>query len=184
MGAEKQQKPVSKKAKYVNEVGTLEKLIEPSAVIHETEETIIVGRNSPLKVPDNNPFKRIKLAEMPSFQTVESQVSVVTEVESLDTLCVSPDSLTLEVPDEEFPWKIKPSGVVLCETKRISEEASGVTREENLDVLCLTSQSQESVNSKPNKLVSGGKRKVKKKNEKIKSSEIKNSSILNFFSRV
>ncbi|KAF3437202.1 hypothetical protein FNV43_RR19955 [Rhamnella rubrinervis] len=180
---EKKQEPVPKKAKYVNEVGTLEKLIEPSVVIRETEETTIVERNSPLKVPDNNPFKRIKLDEMPSFQMVESQVSVVTEIESLDTfLCVSPDSLTLEVPDEEFSWKGKPSGVVLCETKRISEVASGVTQEENLDVLRLTSQSQESVNSKP--IVSGGKRKLKKKSEQLKSLETKNSSILNFFSRV
>lgn len=169
-GTEKKHEPVSKKAKTVNEVGTLEKLIEPSVVIHKTKETAIV-ESSPLKVP-NNPFK-----------TLESQVSVATEVETTDTLFISPHM----VPDEEISRKRKPSGVVLCETESITEEASGVTQEQYLDVLCLTPQSQESVNSNPYKLSTSGKKKGKSEKLKSKScmnSLTKNSSILNFFSRV
>lgn len=181
---EKKQKPVSNENKYSNEAGALQKLIAAS-VIHETEETKGVGSCFPLKVPDNNPFKRRKFEEI-SLDQMGSQVSE--GIEGLDTLYVSQSSVTMEGLDtqleKDFCKKRKGNdGPNLCQTIiDDNEEASKLTKDENLDILCLNCQSQESVNSKSTKVVTDSKGNIKQNNSK--SLERKSCSILNFFSRV
>ncbi|GFS32354.1 5'-3' exonuclease family protein [Actinidia rufa] len=126
--------------KYSNEAMKLEKLVSPLSTQSIEESTKITDEIS-LKAPDNNPFRKRKLAELEldQLENVTEQLSVVTEAEKM-----------------EISW-VKP-------------------------------ESQESVDSKPIKMMmTDGKRRAK--SEKLKrdnclNSENKKSSILNFFCRV
>lgn len=144
--------------------------------------------NIPLKVPDNNPFKRRKFDQNHSDQ-IGSQVSCSTQVEDLDNSAISNSTnIYQEVRENGVSRKRKIEEVTLYEVEKVSEQISVVTKEENSEVLCLVSESQESVNSKASKITGGGKMKGKigklKTNSVSKSSDTKKNSILNFFSRV
>lgn len=183
------QNTVSNKAKCTKKVEALEKLVV-SSPIHETIETTVVITNSPLKIPDNNPFKRKRLDQTHSNQR-RDQVSEATHVEvSNSSSTISTDNVSHEVPESfVVSRKRKLEETTLC----ISEQVSGVTQEENSEVLRLVSESQESVKSKVNKVIgitknkiSGGKRKGEtgKLSSSSNSSNTKKTTILNFFSRV
>ncbi|GMP32969.1 hypothetical protein CsSME_00006494 [Camellia sinensis var. sinensis] len=96
------------------------------------------------------------------------------------------DKIHLKVPDNNPFRKRKLVEVELDQCENVTEQVSEVTEVENSEILCVTPESQESVDSKPIIKTSDGK--MRAKNEKLKrrncqSSENK-SSILNFFSRV
>ncbi|PSR84696.1 Exonuclease [Actinidia chinensis var. chinensis] len=126
--------------KYSNEAMKLEKLVSPLSTQSIEESTKITDEIS-LKAPDNNPFRKRKLAELEldQLENVTEQLSVVTEAEKM-----------------EISW--------------------------------VKTESQESVDSKPIKMMmTDGKKRAK--SEKLKrdnclNSENKKSSILNFFCRV
>ncbi|KAJ9676858.1 hypothetical protein PVL29_022054 [Vitis rotundifolia] len=133
-----EQRPVIEETKYLNEAVALQKIMFPSEV-HGMLENKITQDETPLKIPDNNPFKKRKLNEiyLDQMPSITEQISVVVDVD-------------------------------------------------NSDIMCVALESQESVDSKPNKVAD---RKATGKNEKrkrsdCKSSESKKNSILNFFSRV
>lgn len=133
-----EQRPVIEETKYLNEAVALQKIMFPSEV-HGMLENKITQDETPLEIPDNNPFKKRKLNEiyLDQIPSITEQISVVVDVD-------------------------------------------------NSDIMCVTLESQESVDSKPNKVAG---RKAISKNEKrkrsdCKSSESKKNSILNFFSRV
>ncbi|WKA08033.1 hypothetical protein VitviT2T_025795 [Vitis vinifera] len=133
-----EQRPVIEETKYLNEAVALQKIMFPSEV-HGMLENKITQDETPLEIPDNNPFKKRKLNEiyLDQIPSITEQISVVVDVD-------------------------------------------------NSDIMCVTLESQESVDSKPNKVAD---RKAISKNEKrkrsdCKSSESKKNSILNFFSRV
>ncbi|PON62149.1 XPG/Rad2 endonuclease [Parasponia andersonii] len=181
---EKKQNTVANETKYTNKVEALQKLVVPSK-IHERMETTAVITNSPLKVPNNNPFKRQKSDQTHSNQRMD-QVLDATHAEVFDNPTISTD-----IPGSVIASrKRKLEETNLC----ISEQVSGVTQEENSEVLCVVSESQESVKSKVNKMsgiiknkISGGKSKGetgKVKSSNSNNSGIKKSSILNFFCRV
>ena len=132
------QRPVIEEAKYLNEAVALRKIMFQSEV-HGTLENRIAQDETPLKIPNNNPFKRRKHNEicLDHIPSITEQISVVTDVD-------------------------------------------------NSGIMCVTLESQESVDSKPKRVAD---RKVSSKKEKLKrsdckSSERKKNSILNFFSRV
>ncbi|XP_050258721.1 exonuclease 1 isoform X1 [Quercus robur] len=180
--AEKQMS-VSNEGKYLKEAAALEKLVMPLE-IHKTVDSSMVQNRNPMKVPDNNPFKKMKCDEiqLDQVESMTEQVSVAIDVENFDVLCVTPYSSTpLEVFDKSSR-KRRLSDICSDQT---AEQVSGITEVEDPDILCINLESQESVNSKPIKATDGKRRGKTEKSKKsnCKSSENKNS-ILNFFSRV
>ncbi|XP_034216747.1 exonuclease 1 [Prunus dulcis] len=181
-GPTERQNPVSNENKYLNESAALAKLIVPSTN-NVTVESTIAPNTIPLKVRHNNPFKKRK-DDVHSDQigSKTKQVSSEAEVEISDTLNVSPSNIKTKVVNN-VPSRKRKNDIILEHVESIGEEVSVVTEIESSDILCVTPESQGSVNSKLPK----GKRIVK--NEKLKRSSFKssgnkNSSILNFFSRV
>lgn len=171
--------PILNEEKYINKVEALQKLIMPSTV-HEVIETTTVT-DIPLNVPDNNPFKRWKFDQNHSDQ-IGSQVSGSAQVEDLDNSVISNGTnISQKVLENGASRKRKLEDLTVHKVEKVSEPISVVTKEENSEVLCMVSESQESVNSKANKIAGGGKRKGKIGS---KSSDTKKSTILNFFSRV
>ncbi|XP_059644515.1 exonuclease 1 [Cornus florida] len=87
-----EEKPIVKERKLLtNEDVELEKLVFPSN-IGATEENETVADKIPLKVPNNNPFRKRKadddevhLDELESVVTKQQEVSVVTDVDNLET---------------------------------------------------------------------------------------------------
>ncbi|GMN46284.1 hypothetical protein TIFTF001_015476 [Ficus carica] len=177
--------PILNEEKYINKVEALQKLIMPSTV-HEVIETTTL-MDIPLNVPDNNPFKRWKFDQNHSDQ-IGSQVSGSTHVEDLDNSVISNGTnISQKVLENGASRKRKLEDLTVHKVEKVSEPISVVTKEENSEVLCMVSESQESVNSKANKIAGGGKRKGKigkLKSSISKSSDTKKSTILNFFSRV
>lgn len=175
--------PILNEEKYINKVEALQKLIMP---VREVIETTTVT-DIPLKVPDNNPFKRRKFDQNNSNQ-IGSQVSGSTQVEDLDSSVISNGTnISQKVLENGASRKRKVEDLTVHKVEKASEPISVVTKEENSEVLCMVSESQESVNSKANKIAGGGKRKGKigkLKSSISKSSDTKKSTILNFFSRV
>lgn len=175
---------VSNEGKYLKEAAALEKLVMPLE-IHKTVDSSMVQNRNPMKVPDNNPFKKMKCDEiqLDQVESMTEQVSVAIDVENFDVLCVTPYSSTpLEVLDKSSR-KRRLSDICSDQT---AEQVSGITEVEDPDILCINLESQESVNSKPIKATDGKRRGKTEKSKKsnCKSSENKKSSILNFFSRV
>ncbi|XP_065634834.1 exonuclease 1 [Quercus suber] len=181
--AEKQMS-VSNEGKYLKEAAALEKLVMPLE-IHKTVDSSMVQNRNPMKVPDNNPFKKMKFDEiqLDQIESMTEQVSVTIDVENFDVLCVTPYSSTpLEVLDKSSR-KRRLSDICSDQT---AEQVSGITEVEDPDIFCINLESQESVNSKPIKATDGKRtgKTEKSKKSNCKSSENKKSSILNFFSRV
>ncbi|KAK7844722.1 exonuclease 1 [Quercus suber] len=169
--------------KYLKEAAALEKLVMPLE-IHKTVDSSMVQNRNPMKVPDNNPFKKMKFDEiqLDQIESMTEQVSVTIDVENFDVLCVTPYSSTpLEVLDKSSR-KRRLSDICSDQT---AEQVSGITEVEDPDIFCINLESQESVNSKPIKATDGKRtgKTEKSKKSNCKSSENKKSSILNFFSR-
>ena len=168
----------------MKEAAALEKLVMPLEIRKTVDSSMVKNRN-PMKVPDNNPFKKMKCDEiqLDQIESMTEQVSVAIDVENFDVLCVTPYSSTpLEVLDKSSR-KRRLSDICSDQT---AEQVSGITEVEDPDILCINLESQESVNSKPIKATDGKRRGKTEKSMKSnsKSSENKKSSILNFFSRV
>lgn len=169
--------PVLDENACLDEVAALAKLIVQSKN-NGTMEGAMAPKAIPLKVPLSNPFKKRK-NEIRSDQTgsenTKQTSNAAPEVEAL--------GMKVKVLDNGPSRKRKVDAVHLDHIVSVSERVSGVTEMESSDIVCITPESQESVNSKLPK----GRRVVK--NEKVKrssckSSGSKNGSILNFFSRV
>ncbi|GLU18314.1 hypothetical protein SLE2022_346200 [Rubroshorea leprosula] len=176
IGTERGQDPVSTGRQHFNDAG-LERLIL-SAKVKETKESATVFYDTPLNIPNNNPFKKRKLDELDitGIKDVTEQTSDKNNNEQFEILCVSPDEAQLS--------KRKQNEISFSQGESFSEQISLVTEVESSEVLCFNTESQESVNSKPKRVSNGsgrGKKGLKKDN--IKSSQTKNT-ILNFFSRV
>lgn len=142
----------------------------------EAVQTTSVTTHIPLKIPNNNPFKRRKTDQTQSTQTV-------TQVEEEED-----DVLDSSLVEEGDLADIKFEEITFHQTETTVEEIPYSTNKEESEVLTVGFESQESVNSKPNsKITSGAKRKGrfgKIKNSNSKSSGTKSSSILNYFSLV
>ncbi|XP_050378637.1 exonuclease 1 isoform X2 [Argentina anserina] len=175
------QNPVSDEKKYLKEATALGKLIVPSTK-NEMVESTTVPINVPLKVRASNPFKKMK-QETKSDQIGSNtkQVSIASEVEILDNLCASTSNIS-SIVLVDSPRKRK-NDIHLddIESDSSQEQVSVVTSTQLETSGVVTSESQESVNSK----LSKQKRMVK--NDKLKSNSCstnKKGSILNFFSPV
>ncbi|XP_019443270.1 PREDICTED: exonuclease 1 [Lupinus angustifolius] len=173
------QELISDKDKYSDEAFTLQKLIMPLRTIENT----ILSDDTPLKFPNNNPFRLRKAEEISLVQTENTMenVSFVNSVEYID-LCMSQDSF--EEGSENISRKRKFEDICLDQLQTSDEQISGVTEVENSDILCLT---QGSVSSKTRKSANlKGKYESKKvsKRSKCKKTVSGNGTILNFFSRV
>ncbi|MED6194867.1 hypothetical protein PIB30_032523 [Stylosanthes scabra] len=178
---------VSDIEKHSGEELALEKLIMPLETNEALEKTII-SDDTPLKVPNNNPFKIMRTEET-SFsvqtddKTTSEKVSVASNVEYID-LCTPPDSFEEEKESQNLPRKRKFQNI--CSDKPVS----GVTQEEpDSDVICLNVESQGSVNSKTSKKNGAGLKgrcgsEKQSKKGKFKQALAGNRTILNFFSRV
>ncbi|CAI8594959.1 unnamed protein product [Vicia faba] len=191
---------LSDKEKYSNEALALQKLIMPLGT-NETMKKTITGDKTPLKVPNNNPFRIRKHKE----ETVE-EISIVSSVENIDLDGYMSPSNSLEkgskneeisvVSSVEYidldnymspqekgsansSRKRKFESICLDKVEAKDEQVSGVT-----EVECLNAESQESVKSKIRKSddLKGSEKKSKISNSKKKGSNIR--TILNFFSRV
>ncbi|CAL0332568.1 unnamed protein product [Lupinus luteus] len=174
---------VSDKDKYSDEALTLQKLIMPLRTIENT----ILSDETPLKFPNNNPFKLRKAEEISLVQTENTMenVSFVNSTEYID-LCLSPDPFE-EEGSEIFSRKRKFQDICSDQLQISDEQISGVTEVENSDILCLARESQGSVSSKTRKSANlKGKDESKKisKRSKYKKGVSSSGTILNFFSRV
>ncbi|KAF7123064.1 hypothetical protein RHSIM_Rhsim12G0139800 [Rhododendron simsii] len=154
-------KAMVEKSNYFNEATELEKLVCPLKTPF-TEENKASSDKIPLKVPENNTFRKRKYAEvqLDELEIVAEQVSVVTELERSGISFVTPES-------------------------QQSVDSKPIRASDRSEISFMTPESHQSVDSKPLR-ASDGK---KVKNEKLKRSncqdlESKKSSILNFFSRV
>ncbi|KAJ0048454.1 hypothetical protein Pint_17004 [Pistacia integerrima] len=180
------QYPVSSKRMYFNEGTALQKLVSP---LHsqETVENTVVSDDLPLKVPDNNPFKKRKLDEIhfDPLTSISKEDLVVTGDEKLEFLCATPDSILPKVSENIHPRKRTHNGSHLDQREDAAAQVSVVTEVISSN-LFDTKQSQESVNSKPKRFSKGKQRSKTKKTETSNSNNSvnKSTSILNFFSRV
>ncbi|KAJ9141527.1 hypothetical protein P3X46_032053 [Hevea brasiliensis] len=161
------QDPVVTERKYINEALTLRKFILPRE-IHERTENKMMPEDISVKIP-NNPFM---------IKSSTEEVAFAVDDDNFNILCSTPKISKKRKRNE--------NEIDLHQRESIEEQASGVTEVENSDVLYVTKESQESVNSKPRKISDG---KGRAKNEKSKrsnsrSTEKKQNTILNFFSRV
>lgn len=180
------QELVSDKDKYSDEALALQKLLMPLGTNGTVEKTI-KSDDTPLKVPDNNPFRIRKPEEISLVQienTVEN-VSIDSSVEYID-VCSSPDNFQ-EEGSENLSRKRTFQNICSDQQQTGDEQVSGVTEVENLDILCLTVESQESVNSKTRRsaeLKESSESEKTSKRSKCKKAVGSNRTILNFFSRV
>lgn len=114
-----------------------------------------------LKMPDNNPFKKRAVCEVqpsPEIQISNEQYSEVTEVEDDNVKC-----LTLESQESVASKAISNSGCCNHDTEDLDCKATES---------CLATQRTRRANN------------LKKTSSKTGSDTRKNSSILNFFSRI
>lgn len=160
----------------------LEKLITPLNVQRTNEDKTDLDYKS-IKIPDNNPFKRRKVDEWHSdlTQSVDEEVSVISEDECEELSCETPDKLKLK-----SSRKRKLNEALSEQMDNVTELISGITQEEDLVLLEQTPESQKSVSSKTSSVI-GRKRVVGKENKRksnCNNSGIPKNSILNFFSRV
>ncbi|CAJ1952050.1 unnamed protein product [Sphenostylis stenocarpa] len=137
---------VSDEDKYSNEALPLEKLIMPLGTIG-TEEKIIIPLNTPLKVPDNNPFRIRKNEET----CQRKEIFVASSMECTD-LCMSPDNFQEEGSDENLSRKRKFQNIFSDKVEATDELVSGVTEAEKSDVVCMTMDSPESVSSETKRI--------------------------------
>ncbi|XP_045808038.1 exonuclease 1 [Trifolium pratense] len=186
---------LSDKDKYSNEASALQKLIMPLKT-NETIKKTITCDKTPLKVPDNNPFRIRKHVEEEeeeklNFFQKDETVEEISNVSSVEEISIdlddymSPNNIQ-EKGSNNLSRKRKFENVCLDKVEASDEQVSGVTEVENCDALCLNMESQESVKSKIRnndlKGSGGSEKKSKISNSKKKGSNIR--TILNFFSRV
>lgn len=171
----KRQAAVSTERNYFRDAG-LEKLALP--VKTRTNKDNVVLEEIPLKVPNNNPFKRKKLDEIQIAETKDTAELVALKGgdEKLEISCVFSDSSFMSGTILEISNQIESS----------AEQISMVTEVESSEALYINTASQESISSKPKQASNGRGRSCL--SEKLKRSNSKNSetksSILNFFARV
>ncbi|RDX88235.1 Exonuclease 1, partial [Mucuna pruriens] len=170
---------LSDEDKYSKEALTLQKLIMPLGK-KGTEEKTIISDDTPLKVPDNNPFRIRKNEETYQPKDTAEKVSVASSMEYTD-LCMSPDNFQ-EEGSENLSRKRKSHNIFSDKVEATCEPVSGVTEVEKSDVVCITMESPESINSENKKIADlKGRSESKKKSKKTGSN---NRTLLNFFSRV
>ncbi|KAE9586074.1 putative exodeoxyribonuclease I [Lupinus albus] len=174
------QELVSDKDKYSDEALALQKLIMPLRTIENT----ILTDDTPLKFPNNNPFKLRKTEEISLVETENTMenVSFVNSIEYID-LCLSPDRFE-EEGSEIFSRKRKFEEICSDQLQTSDEQISGVTEVENSDILCLTQGSVSSKTMKSANLKGKDESKKISKRSKFKKAVSSNGTILNFFSRV
>ncbi|XP_068503243.1 exonuclease 1 isoform X1 [Phaseolus vulgaris] len=172
--------------KYSNEALALEKLIKPLETIG-TEEKTIISDNTPLKVPDNNPFRIRKNEERYQTKDTIEKIVVESSMEYID-LCTSPDNFQKEGSDENHSRKRKFQNILSDKVEASEDLVSGVTEAEKCDVVCLT-ESPESVTSGTKMIAhlkgkSESKKKSNRRSNSKKTGSNTNRTLLNFFSRV
>ncbi|XP_027923959.1 exonuclease 1 isoform X1 [Vigna unguiculata] len=172
--------------KYSNEALALEKLIMPLGTVG-TEEKTIVSDNTPLKVPDNNPFRIRKNEERYLTKENVEKISVASSMEYTD-LCMSPDNFQEEGSDGNLLKKRKFLNTLSDKVEATYEPVSVVTEAEKSDV-CLTVESPESVTSEPKIIAdlkgrSESKKKSNRRSNSKKTGSNNNRTLLHFFSRV
>ncbi|XP_061343645.1 exonuclease 1 [Gastrolobium bilobum] len=177
---------LSDKDEYSDEAFALQKLVMPLEPNGTVEKTII-SDDTPLKVPNNNPFRIRKPEEIYLVQTDDTveEISIVSSDEYID-VCISPDNFQEEL-SENLSRKRKFQNIGSDELEATGKQVSGVTEVENSDILCMTVESQESVNSKTRKsadLKESCESEKKSTRSKCKKTGSNNRTILNFFSRV
>ncbi|KAL4362113.1 hypothetical protein GQ457_04G012020 [Hibiscus cannabinus] len=166
---------VSTESKYFQDDG-LEKLAFPVRTRAKKEDVVL--EETPLNVPNNNPFKKRKLGDMTKL------VSSKGEDEKLEMSCVFHDNSQLTFSENNCLSDEKLE--ISNQTESIAEQISTVTEVECAETLSINVGSQESVSSdsRPKRVFSrrrGQNDKLNRSNHKC--SEPKNS-ILNFFARV
>ncbi|KAK4256577.1 hypothetical protein QN277_006283 [Acacia crassicarpa] len=178
---------VANKDKYSGEAWALQKLVRPLVTCGNAEKENIPDE-IPLKVPDNNPF-RIKPEEICLFQreNPDEQVLVTGSEEYMD-VCMNLDSFP-EGRSENLSRKRNFQSICSDQAEACDDQISEVTviEAEDPDMLCWNVKSQESINSMTVKRIDLKRRGASAKKSKKSSGKktgSKNSSILNFFSRV
>ncbi|GLT37436.1 hypothetical protein SLA2020_117540 [Shorea laevis] len=121
---ERGQDPVSTGRKHFNDAG-LERLIL-SAKVKETKESATVFEDTPLNIPNNNPFKKRKLDELDitGIKDVTEQASDKNNNEQFEIFCVSPDKAQLS--------KRKQNEISFSQGECFSEQISLVTEKDNI----------------------------------------------------
>ncbi|KAJ4832333.1 hypothetical protein Tsubulata_027815 [Turnera subulata] len=190
-GMEGKEDPVSSERKFIKEALALKKLVSPQKV--KKTKKVAIPSNLQLKVP-NNPFRIRKVEEICLEQNEDTsdQIVVVIDDEKQDELCITPYESSCLTPDNIMPKhlddcisKRRKLDKDHLEQSRITEEASMVTEVGDSDILYVTNESQESVNSKPKKISEGkGKRKDEKQKRNNGTTMNNKNTILSFFSRV
>ncbi|KAK3225205.1 hypothetical protein Dsin_005067 [Dipteronia sinensis] len=177
---------VSKEKKYLYKGAELQNLVFPLEIDETVKKTGDLEETQ-LKVPDNNPFRKRKLGEicLDRIKNTTEEVLVVAEDEKSDLLFVNPDIILPDVLKNSRYRKRKFNGSHLDQRESISNQVSVVTETED-SISEKAMDSQESVNFKPKRVSKGKERNKieKKKTSNCKNSVNKNTSILNFFSRV
>ncbi|KHN44612.1 Exonuclease 1 [Glycine soja] len=177
--------PLSDKDKYSNEALALHKLIMPLGN-NGTEEKTIISDFTPLKFPDNNPF-RIRKNEG-TYQTKDTvqKVSFASNMGYTD-LCMSPDDFE-EKGSENLSRKRKFQNFCSDKVEATDELFSGVTEVEKSDIPCMAVESPESINSDQTKKIADLKGRSESNKQSKRSNSKKtgsnNITLLSFFSRV
>ncbi|KAJ7975199.1 Exonuclease 1 [Quillaja saponaria] len=131
---------ISKKEKYSSDALALEKLIMPLGSCGRVEKTSSPDE-TPLKVPDNNPFQirktRIALARS---QSTSEQVALAGDSENQKVLCLSPDIIELKVSESPSSKRILQK-ICSDQMESITQQVSVVTEVDNLDILCTNKES-------------------------------------------
>ncbi|GMI75435.1 hypothetical protein like AT1G18090 [Hibiscus trionum] len=166
---------VSTESKYFQDTG-LEKLAFPVRTRSKKENA--VSEETPLNVPNNNPFKKRKLEDITKL------VSSKGEDEKLEMSCAFQDNsqLTFSENNCSSDRKLEISNQI----ESIAEQISMVTEVECIETLRIDVESQESVSSssRPKRVFSGRRGQNDKLNRSNRNSSEPKNSILNFFSRV
>ncbi|KAH1241302.1 Exonuclease 1 [Glycine max] len=176
---------LSDKDKYSNEALALHKLIMPLGN-NGTEEKTIISDFTPLKFPDNNPF-RIRKNEG-TYQTKDTvqKVSFASNMGYTD-LCMSPDDFE-EKGSENLSRKRKFQNFCSDKVEATDELFSGVTEVEKSDIPCMAVESPESINSDQTKKIADLKGRSESNKQSKRSNSKKtgsnNITLLSFFSRV
>ncbi|XP_047163328.1 exonuclease 1-like [Vigna umbellata] len=173
--------------KYSNEFLDLRKLIMPLGTIR-TEEKTTVSDNTPLKVPDNNPFRIRRNDERYQTKDNVENISFASSLEYTD-LCMSPDNFQEEGSDGNLLKKRKIQNTLSDKAEATCEPVSVVTEAEKSDVVCLTVESPESVTSETKIIAdlkgrSESKKKSNRRSNSKKTGSNNNRTLLHFFSRV
>ncbi|KAL2321134.1 hypothetical protein Fmac_030103 [Flemingia macrophylla] len=174
---------ISDKDKCAHETFSLQKLLMPLGENGKEEKTII-SYDTPLKVSNNNPFRIRKSEETYRTKDTVEKISVASSMGHTD-LCMSPD--IFQEGCDNLSRKRKFQNICLDKVEATDELLSGVTEVENSDILCMTRESPESINSETKKIADlkgKSESKMKSKRSNSKKTESNNRTLLNFFSRV